>query len=69
MLIQDGVNGLLTKVGDADSLSDAMLRYIEDPELKQRCARQAMLVQQTYSIPQIMQRWDLFLKKVIEGSK
>ena len=69
LLIQDGVNGLLTKVGDADSLSDAMLRYIEDPDLKQRCANQAMLIQQSYSLSQILQRWDLFLKKVIEGSK
>lgn len=65
MLIQDGENGLLTKVGDADSLSDAMLRYIEDPELKQHCASQAMLVQQAYSISQILQRWDMFLRKLV----
>jgi glycosyltransferase involved in cell wall biosynthesis len=37
-IIQDGVNGLLARTGDAESLADAVLRMLEDPALRTRLA-------------------------------
>lgn len=61
MLIKDQENGLLTKVGDADDLASAINRYIEDKDLKQRCAFRASLIKDQYSLHKILDKWDMFL--------
>ncbi len=40
-LIEDGVTGLLTPVGDAEALASGLLRLAEDPALAGRMGKQA----------------------------
>ena len=40
-MIQPGVNGLLTPMKDVDALHDAMVCFIEHPEVAQACGKSA----------------------------
>jgi glycosyltransferase involved in cell wall biosynthesis len=49
--ITDGVNGLLSPFGDAGALSDAILRYLNDPAFARQVGEAAMQRAQFFSIP------------------
>lgn len=57
--IQDGVNGLLVPVGDAQAMSDAMKRLAEDPQLGRKLGMEAQKLKEQLSAAKIA---DLFLK-------
>jgi glycosyltransferase involved in cell wall biosynthesis len=50
-MISNGQTGLLFSAGDADAMSDAIIRLIEDPSLRERLARAAQLeVKEKFSV-------------------
>lgn len=60
-LIRDGENGLLTPLGDAVALAQAMNRLSDDAAMRAALAEQAMKDMQKYSSEQIIKRWERLL--------
>lgn len=56
-LIIDGENGLLADVGDTQQLTDCMKRMLSDPELRQRCAQEAVLINELLDTERITSQW------------
>ncbi len=63
MSIEDGVNGLLVPVGDADAMADAMCRLVEDPALRASLGARAREVRVRFSQSAIVEKW----RQVIES--
>ena len=61
--IDDGENGLLTPVGDVVSFQKAMLRFIEDDQLREKCGKNAKKVKDRVGIESALNQWE----EVIEG--
>lgn len=57
-VIKDGVNGLLTPVGDRQALACAMLKIIDDPQLGKRLGKAAALVREEFSPEKICGEWE-----------
>lgn len=55
--IQDGVNGILTPVGDVKAMSDAMKRVAGDPELADRLSFNGAKVKESYQLKKIADRF------------
>ena len=64
-MITDGKNGQLIDVNDCDALIAAMIRFIEDVEYRDRCAKAAADLTQRLDINKIYREW----KKVIFSGK
>lgn len=60
-LIEDGKNGLLVPVGDAQALCEAMCRLSNDPVLRGRLGRAAAVTAQTWKPEVVMQAWERIL--------
>lgn len=58
--IEDGTNGILTPVGDAKALSDAMIRLAENLELARKLSINGLKIKEQYSLDKIADR---FLKE------
>ena len=56
-IIDDGVNGLLVKEGDIKGLAAAMMKVMENEELRQRMSQQARKVTERYSEEVVMRQW------------
>lgn len=56
-VIQDGVNGLLTPVGDAEALAAAMNRIIENPEFAESLGAEAAKIRDQLSPDKIAAEW------------
>ncbi len=56
-MIEDGVNGLLTPVGDVESLYRAMRRVVEDSELAEKMASNAGQVRERLKLEKIADEW------------
>ena len=67
-IIRHEENGLLVPVDDAQELSDAMQRLVEDPALGQRLGTQAKEIRDTYSIDTVMTQWKSVVQSMIEPS-
>ncbi len=63
-LIRQGENGLLCRVGDAADLQQAMERMLEDTELRSRCAREAVALNELLTTDAVTDRWLAFLDKI-----
>ena len=55
--IQDGVSGILTPVGDAQRLSEAMKRVAGNPELARRLSLNGAKIKETYKLKKIADRF------------
>lgn len=62
-MITDGENGLLTPVGDVDSLSKAMIRMASEPELIEKISQNAINITKTHSVEEISKKWIEVIKK------
>lgn len=60
MYIEDGVNGLLTPVGDRQAMEEAMCKIAENPSLAERLSENGIKVREHYSLQKIA---DMFLKE------
>ena len=64
-LIEDGKNGLLVPVGDEPAMAAAMLRYIEDGELRKNAGELALEVNERYSVEKITSAWQECIERVL----
>lgn len=62
-VIKNEVNGLLTPVGDAQALADAMIRIAENPDFAEKLGKNAMKIRKTQSVEKITDRW----MEIIDG--
>ena len=63
-LIEDGVNGLLVPVGDADYMARAMIRMVENVDFAVNCGENARNVLKKYRIDEIAARYLDFILTV-----
>ena len=61
-IVSDGANGLLVPVGDARELADAIMRLIDDPELRLRLGQAATEVITRFDQDRIQSQWTEVLK-------
>ncbi len=61
MSIQNGENGILVPVGDADALCDAMVRVASDPLFATSIGREAVKIRERFSIGRITEMWEAIL--------
>lgn len=72
VLIQDGVNGLLIPVGDEAAMTAAILKLIENPELRRSLGQEARKIREIAGTDEIYHQWKDYLEEVIrerEGKK
>ncbi|MDO4493100.1 MAG: glycosyltransferase family 4 protein [Clostridia bacterium] len=56
-LIENGVNGLLTPVGDAEALSRAMCRIADDADLAEKLGKNALGVREKHDVAVVAKKW------------
>jgi len=56
-VIKDGENGLLTPVGDAHALSDAMKKVASDPSLADKLSKNSVKIREEQSVEKIIKEW------------
>ena len=56
-IIADGENGLIVPDGDIEALARAMMRLMDDGDLRKRMSVEASKVVDTYSEKKIMEVW------------
>lgn len=66
-LIQDGINGLLVPVGDADEIAEAMRKILSDSNMAEHMGKEAMKIAQNLAPDKIYGKWDAFIVSIIEG--
>lgn len=64
-VIEDGVNGLLTPVGDEDAFVDAMRRLLNDKELAKSLGEKAKDIRSITTGDAIVEFWRSYIKTVI----
>ena len=60
-LINDGKNGLLVPVGDAEALCDAMCRLSDDPELRMHLGEAASVSAEAWRTENVIRLWERIL--------
>ena len=60
-LIKNGVNGLLTPVGDSEKMAQNIQVLIEDGQFREKLGKEAMKIRKTHSIENIVKQWDEIL--------
>lgn len=63
-VIKDGINGLLTPVGDRAALAKAMLRIIDEPEFAEKLGREAAKVREELSPDKICRQWERVINDI-----
>lgn len=63
-LILDHENGLLTEVGDQNALENAMMELIEDINLANKIAENAVKLNKELELSKIMEQWIGFINKI-----
>jgi len=61
ILIQDGVNGLLTPVKDVDAMTKAMDKVLGNPEYAAKLGKQAAEIRKTLSPKKVNEQWENYL--------
>ncbi len=61
VVVQDGVNGILLPMNDADKMSAAMRKLLSDPELAESLGRNAARVAQDFSAKTVCALWEDYL--------
>ena len=64
-LIQDGYNGLLVPDGNIEGLANAIIRLIEDKELRAAMGRNAIEESKKYLIDNVMARWEKLFRQLL----
>jgi glycosyltransferase involved in cell wall biosynthesis len=64
-LIRDDSNGLLVGKADVAGLSRAMLRLIEDPQLRRRLGDGAMATARTHTVASVVDQWEALFDELV----
>lgn len=64
-LIKDGENGLLVPVGDAEAISEAISRMVDDQKFAVKCGQNAKKILETNNMEYICSRYKRFFYKVV----
>ena len=64
LLIQNGENGLLATVGDAEGIANAMCKFADDPALAQKCGETAKDVVNRFAPDRIIDMWEKYIIKL-----
>ena len=62
-LIKDHENGILTELDHQEQLETAMIEMIENPELAEKLAKNAVELNELLELNKIMNQWIHFIKK------
>lgn len=65
MLIEDGVNGLLVKRGDPVAVSEAIIKYIENPDLAKKCGTAAEKIKERLSPGIVIKQWMDYISLIV----
>jgi hypothetical protein len=63
-ILRDGEDGLLTPVGDADAMGDALLRLVNDDDLRRRMGAAALVNSARYDPPIIAERYEELFREI-----
>lgn len=63
-LIKDGINGLLTPVGDAQKMAERIIQLIEDEELKVSIGRRAVEIREMLDEEKIAGMWNSYIHAI-----
>jgi glycosyltransferase involved in cell wall biosynthesis len=66
-MIRDGENGLIVPLGDVDAFAAALLRMIEDDELRRRCGPAAAETGRSFKMDAIGPMWDELFRELQEA--
>lgn len=55
--ILNGENGLLVQVGDREKLAEAIIKFIENDDLREKCARNARKIRDRVGLEKTLFRW------------
>lgn len=64
LLIQDGKNGLLAPIGNAQKLAEAMCKFAENFELAKSCSEEAKKVVERFAPDKIIDMWEEYIEKI-----
>ena len=64
-IIDHEINGLLVKDGDIEGLAQALMRLMNDDELRQKMGENARLVVDRYSEEKVMSKWQELYKEIL----
>ena len=65
-IINNNVNGILVHNGDIQGLADAMMRLMEDENLRKQISEEAKKVVDTYSEETVMKQWTKLFESLVE---
>ncbi|MBU3854407.1 MAG: glycosyltransferase family 4 protein [Candidatus Paraprevotella stercoravium] len=65
-IINNNENGILVHNGDIQGLADAMMRLMEDENLRKRMSEEAKKVVDTYSEETVMKQWTKLFESLVE---
>lgn len=65
MAVENGVNGILTPVGDSDALSAAVCRILENEQLSEYLSQNAADISQRLDIEKITDEWTEFIHRMV----
>lgn len=68
-IIEDGVNGLLTPVGDENAFADAITRVLKDKELAETLGKNAAKLRNITNTDAIVKEWREFIDETIQKRK
>jgi glycosyltransferase involved in cell wall biosynthesis len=66
-MIREGENGLIVPLGDVDAFAEALLRMIEDDELRHRCGPGAAETGRNFKMDAIGPMWDALFDELQEA--
>lgn len=64
-IIDHEINGLLVKDGDIEGLAQALMRLMNDDDLRQKMGENARLVVDRYSEEKVMSKWQELYKEIL----
>ena len=64
-IIDHEINGLLVRDGDIEGLANALMRLMDDDELRQKMGENARLVVGRYSEEKVMSKWQELYSKIL----
>lgn len=65
LLITDHENGLLAPIGDFNAIAKALGEYADDPQLSEKCGRNAKNVLYRFTPENTLNAWESFIKSIM----